>query len=163
MIRQLSVFGYLLTYVNLSISDVAIPTKMPISKLPKKTPKKIPMASNRLRMLSLDDVLLYFWAVSNRTMAMASFRMDSPKMMVYSFGSTLYVLKMARMVTGSVADNVAPRERASTKLILKPSRGILVQSHNIEPRTRADIKVPAIAKVKMVPIWRKKLPWPVSC
>lgn len=64
---------------------------------------------------------------------------------------------MARMVTGSVADNVAPTDIASTKDILKPSRGIRVHNHRKVPRTTAEMKVPANAKVKMVPRLRKKL------
>ena len=53
-------------------------------------------------------------------MAIASFSIDSPKIIVYNFGSTLYALKMARIVTGSVADNVAPIENASMNEILNP-------------------------------------------
>lgn len=59
---------------------------------------------------------------------------------------------MARIVTGSVADNVAPTDMASTKVILRPSRGILVQRYRIRPSTSADMKVPAKANVRMVPI-----------
>jgi uncharacterized protein YcgI (DUF1989 family) len=91
-------------------------------------------------------------------MATASFRMDSPKMSVYSFGSTLYVSKMARMVTGSVADRVAPTDMASTKLIWKPSRDNLVQRKRIKPRTSADMNVPAKAKVRIAPMCLKKFP-----
>ena len=47
------------------------------------------------------------------TILTASLSKLSPKMMVYSFGSTLYWLKMARMVTGSVADSVEPKARHS--------------------------------------------------
>lgn len=65
---------------------------------------------------------------------------------------------MARMVTGSVADNVAPTDMASTKEMSSPSSGIRVQRYKIRPSTRAEIKVPANAKVRMVPIFRKKLP-----
>lgn len=64
---------------------------------------------------------------------------------------------MARMVTGSVADNVAPTEIASTKEILKPSSGIRVHNHKNKPSTIAEMKVPAKANVKIVPILRKKL------
>ena len=53
-------------------------------------------------------------------MAIAAFSIDSPKIIVYNFGSTLYALKMARIVTGSVADNVAPIENASMNEILNP-------------------------------------------
>ena len=49
------------------------------------------------------------------TILTASFSKLSPKMMVYSFGSTLYWLKMARMVTGSVADSVDPNVKHSIK------------------------------------------------
>lgn len=89
IIRQLSVFGKRLTYVNLSIKEAAMPTRIPINRLPKNTPKNMPMASKRLRRLNAIARSLYFWAVSKRTIAIASFRMDSPKMTVYSFGSTL--------------------------------------------------------------------------
>ena len=49
-------------------------------------------------------------------MLTASFRRDSPKMTVYSLGSTLYWLKMARMVTGSVAERVDPNVRHSIRV-----------------------------------------------
>ena len=65
---------------------------------------------------------------------------------------------MAKIVTGSVAESVAPTDMASTKLILKPSRGILVHRNSMRPRTRADMKVPAKAKVRIVPMCLKKLP-----
>ena len=52
---------------------------------------------------------------SYMTILTASFSRLSPKMMLYNFGSTLYWLKMARMVTGSVADNVDPNARHSHK------------------------------------------------
>ena len=136
-----------------------MPTMTPMKRLPKKTPKKMPTASNRLKIPSVSAPSLYFWAVSNKTMAMASFRMDSPKIRVYNFGSTLYVLKMARMVTGSVAERVAPIDMASTKLILKPSSGILVHKNSMTPKTTAEMNVPAKAKVRIVPMWRKKLPY----
>lgn len=64
---------------------------------------------------------------------------------------------MARMVTGSVADNVAPTEMASTQVMVKPSNGTLVHSHKIRPSDTAEMKVPAKAKVKIVPMLRKKL------
>ena len=66
---------------------------------------------------------------------------------------------MARMVTGSVADRVAPTEMASIHDRSSPSSGIRVYSHRIPPMTTADMKVPAKAKVKMVPMFRKKLAW----
>jgi len=77
-------------------------------------------------------------------------------MTVYNFGSTLYRLKMARMVTGSVADSVAPTDMASTNVMLSPSSGILVQIHSMEPSDNADMNVPAKANVRIVPIFRKK-------
>jgi hypothetical protein len=92
-------------------------------------------------------------------MAIASFKMDSPKITVYNLGSTLYVLKIARIVTGSVAESVAPSDMASTKLMLTPSRFILVQMNRIMPSTKAEMKVPAKANVRMVPMFRKKFPW----
>lgn len=50
------------------------------------------------------------------TILTASFSRDSPKITVYSLGSTLYWLKIARIVTGSVADRVDPKMRHSIKL-----------------------------------------------
>ena len=89
IMRQLSVLGNRLTYVNFSISDTPMPTMTPMTRLPKKTPKKMPKASKRLRIPSVSAASLYFCAVSKSTMATASFKMDSPKMSVYSLGSTL--------------------------------------------------------------------------
>jgi len=56
------------------------------------------------------------------TMATASLRIDSPKMTLYSFGSTWSALKMARIVTGSVADRVEPNRRHSTMVSDRLSR-----------------------------------------
>lgn len=78
-------------------------------------------------------------------------------MMVYSFGSTLYVLKMARIVTGSVADSVAPTAIASTNESSIDSIGSHAQTYNIIPNTTAEMKVPAKANVKIVPMFLKKL------
>lgn len=69
---------------------------------------------------------------------------------------------MARMVTGSVADKVAPTEMASTQEMVRPSKGILVHNQRIRPSETADMKVPAKAKVKIVPMLRKKLAWACS-
>ena len=68
---------------------------------------------------------------------------------------------MAKMVTGSVAESVAPTDIASTKLISKPSRGIRVQRYRMTPSTTAEIKVPAKAKVRIDPILRKKFAFDV--
>lgn len=51
-------------------------------------------------------------------MLTASFNKLSPKMMLYSFGSTLYWLNIARIVTGSVADRVEPNIRHSISVSL---------------------------------------------
>lgn len=56
------------------------------------------------------------------TILTASFNKLSPKMTVYNFGSTLYWLNMARMVTGSVADRVDPKIRHSRRVISILSR-----------------------------------------
>ena len=53
---------------------------------------------------------------SYMTILTASLSRDSPKMTVYSLGSTLYWLKMARIVTGSVAESVEPKIRHSTRV-----------------------------------------------
>ena len=58
---------------------------------------------------------------------------------------------MARMVTGSVADSVAPTEMASTKFILSDSMPVKAYSHKIRPMTTADRNVPAKAKVRIGP------------
>jgi hypothetical protein len=90
-------------------------------RLPKNSDKKYQMPWRTLHMPIPPPLLPALWADSKMTMATASLRMDSPKMMVYSFGSTLNVLKMAKMVTGSVADRVAPTEIASTHVTSRPS------------------------------------------
>ena len=56
------------------------------------------------------------------TILTASFNRLSPKMMVYNFGSTLYWLKIARMVTGSVAERVEPKMRHSINVRSRCSR-----------------------------------------
>ena len=56
------------------------------------------------------------------TILTASFNRLSPKMMVYNFGSTLYWLKIARIVTGSVADKVEPKMRHSMSVTSSDSR-----------------------------------------
>lgn len=70
----------------------------------------------------------------------------------------MYVLKMARMVTGSVAERVAPTEMASTNVMLRVP-GIWAKSQSMRPMTTAERKVPAKAKVRMVPMLRKKFAW----
>lgn len=65
---------------------------------------------------------------------------------------------MARIVTGSVADSVAPTEIASTNVNDKEP-GSRVNRKRIRPMTTAERNVPAKAKVKMVPMLRKKLAW----
>ena len=66
---------------------------------------------------------------------------------------------MARMVTGSVADKVAPTDIASMNDKLIPSRGIRAHKKRMTPSTTAEMKVPAKANVRMVPMLRKKLPY----
>ena len=56
------------------------------------------------------------------TILTASFNKLSPKMTVYSLGSTLYWLKIARMVTGSVAERVEPKMRHSINVRSRCSR-----------------------------------------
>ena len=50
------------------------------------------------------------------TILTASLSRDSPNMILYNLGSTLYWLKMARMVTGSVAESVEPNIRHSNNV-----------------------------------------------
>lgn len=56
------------------------------------------------------------------TILTASFSKLSPKMTLYSLGSTLYCWKIARIVTGSVADNVDPNVRHSSSVMSKDSK-----------------------------------------
>lgn len=65
-------------------------------------------------------------------------------------------------MTGSVADSVAPTERASTKVMDRPSRGMRVQTQRIRPSDMAEISVPANANVRILPMLRKKLACAVS-
>ena len=63
---------------------------------------------------------------------------------------------MARIVTGSVAESVAPTEMASTKeKVMVPGRS--EKRKRRRPMTTAERKVPAKAKVRMTPMLRKKL------
>ena len=64
---------------------------------------------------------------------------------------------MARIVTGSVADSVAPTDIASIHVMLSQSHGILVQTQRMSPRETAEMNVPAKANVRIEPILRKKL------
>ena len=84
MIKQLSILGSRRTCVNFSNRLVARPTIIPNAKDPKKTSKKTPIDSNKLKIVSFPLLApsLYFCAVSNNTIAMASLRIDSPKIMV---------------------------------------------------------------------------------
>lgn len=66
---------------------------------------------------------------------------------------------MARIVTGSVAERVAPTEMASVQFMLSPSSGTRVYSHRMTPMTMAERNVPKKANVRIVPMFRKKLPW----
>ena len=50
------------------------------------------------------------------TILTASFSILSPNMTEYNLGSTLYWLKMARMVTGSVAESAEPKSRHSSSV-----------------------------------------------
>jgi hypothetical protein len=67
-----------------SARAVPMPTATPMTRLPKKTSKKIPMASKSVIKVKFPAAppSLYRWAVSNKTIAMASLRMDSPKITV---------------------------------------------------------------------------------
>lgn len=53
---------------------------------------------------------------SYMTILTASFNKLSPKMTLYNLGSTLYCWKIARIVTGSVADSVDPNMRHSSSV-----------------------------------------------
>jgi hypothetical protein len=109
------------------------------------------------------------------TMLTASLSKLSPKMTEYSFESTLYCLNMARIVTGSVADRVAPNVRHSSRESSKDSMpridhmytNTLSHAVSSEPASRnisrtypmptAEIKVPRNANVRIEPKLRKKL------
>lgn len=121
---------------------------------------------------------------SNMTIDTASLRILSPKMTLYSCGSTLYVLKMARMVTGSVALSVLPKMKHSSRESEMDSRCRRDHSHTrilgganrkmggsesecllpkidarkgwTYPITTALTNVPANAKMRMTPKLRKK-------
>jgi hypothetical protein len=56
------------------------------------------------------------------TILTASLSKLSPNIMVYNLGSTLYCLKMARIVTGSVADRVDPKVKQSIRVKFIDSR-----------------------------------------
>jgi len=111
------------------------------------------------------------------TIETASFKILSPKMTEYNFGSTLYVLKMARIVTGSVAESVDPKMRHSSKVNFSPSRPrndqmytrtlmISLGSNRMlglaHPIPTAEMKVPRNANVRMTPKFLKKFSYAVS-
>lgn len=60
--------------------------------------------------------------------------------MVYSLGSTLYVLKIARMVTGSVADSVDPKMRHSRRVNRSPSRPNSDQTYTRTLESQVSVK-----------------------
>src|SRR5271154_3480182 len=78
----------------------------------KYTKKKIPIPSKKFSTPTFLPPLDIRPSASNMTIATASLSKLSPKMIVNSFGSTLYVLNIAITVTGSVAERVAPSCRA---------------------------------------------------
>ena len=59
---------------------------------------------------------------SYMTIDTASFKRLSPKMTLYNFGSTFSWLKIARMVTGSVAESVDPKMRHSRRVKERDSK-----------------------------------------
>ena len=73
-----------------------------------RTKKNTPILSRRPTTPTFAPAVEIRPSASNMTIATASLSRLSPKMIVNSFGSTLYVLNMAITVTGSVADKVAP-------------------------------------------------------
>ena len=66
---------------------------------------------------------------------------------------------MDKMVTGSVAESVAPTDKASTKDMLIPSSPKEVQMNKMVPNTIADMSVPGIANVRIDTMLLKKLTW----
>jgi hypothetical protein len=68
----------------------------------------------KILLASISFVVLCLY--SNMTMDTASLRILSPKMTEYNLGSTLSWLKIAKMVTGSVADKTEPKIMESRKL-----------------------------------------------
>lgn len=74
--------GYRLTYVYFSPSAVKMPTSAPIDRLPKNSDKKYQMPWRALPIPMPPPLVPALWADSKMTMATASFRIDSPKMMV---------------------------------------------------------------------------------
>lgn len=84
MMTQLSIFGSRLMCVSFSSKLVSRPMTTPIMTEPVNTSKKTPILSNKLSTVSFPAVApsRYFCAVSKSTIAIASFRMDSPKMHV---------------------------------------------------------------------------------
>lgn len=129
---QLSSSGNEFRWVCLSSSEHSRPYKMPSTMLMANTTAKSPHPytsddSDRCEPRSS-------LSVSNMTIDTASFRMLSPKMMLYSWGSTLYVVKMARIVTGSVALNVLPKIRHSSRERRGASKRITEAIHTMRLR-----------------------------
>lgn len=118
--RQLSSCGYVDRRLCLSIKEQQRPKPTPRAMLKVKTKRKRPIPWKSVAMLMALPRKVD--RTSNMTMETASLRRDSPKMMLYSSGSTLYVLKMARIVTGSVALSVEPKMRHSSSVSESDSR-----------------------------------------
>ena len=54
--KQLSIFGKRLTRVNFRSNEVATPTMIPKKRLPKKTPRKVPILSKKVNIVRLPPV-----------------------------------------------------------------------------------------------------------
>ena len=108
---QLSSSGKRPSCECLSSNEQPNPYTTPSTVLNENTTKKKPVPG---KMLQTDrSMSRNRESVSNMTIETASLRIDSPKMMLYSCGSTLYELKIERIVTGSVALSVLPKMRHS--------------------------------------------------
>jgi hypothetical protein len=94
------------------------------------TKKKTPILSNMPTIPTFSPAEEIRPRASNMTIATASLSKLSPKMMVNNLGSTLYVLKIAITVTGSVAERVAPSCKAIGRDSAdRDSSPILVHNH----------------------------------
>lgn len=155
--RLLSVEGYDARLVCFRSKAQRMAKKQPRNSEPKKPRTKVLM---KLRMVINErSDPRNETNVVNKTIATESFKILSPKIIAYSFGSTFNCLNIARTVTGSVELRIAPKIMESRNVMSRWWIPVKAKRNTRSPIMRVEIKVPIKAKVKMAPRLRKKFRW----
>mmetsp|Transcript_13926 Transcript_13926/g.25784 ORF Transcript_13926/g.25784 Transcript_13926/m.25784 type:complete len:223 (-) Transcript_13926:297-965(-) len=132
------------------------PTRTPTATDPNKVEKNAPIALKTLAEVKvLESSTSKRNIVRYRTIAIASFRMDSPKTRTRRDGLTPSRLKTAITVTGSVAEIRAPKTKHSVPEAEK-TLGLLVAANIIAPTKSAENIVAKTANEKINPKFAKK-------